>query len=110
MGLTCDAGKLVITRYAPADPQAKAVLALIGNGHVERLFIDAVPSGTGWVWQAAFPAADPRLEVLTGQQRVEATIPGAGTLVLNPGTLAGPFIARCAALTAPLPSPPAGPA
>lgn len=110
MGLTCDAGQLVITRFAPADAEAKAVLALIGNGHVERLFVDAVPSGKGWVWQGGFPAGDTRLEVLTGQNKVEATIPGAGTLVLNPGPLAGQFIARCAALTAPLPSPPASPA
>lgn len=110
MGLTCNAGRLVITRYAPADAEAKAVMALIGNGHVERLFVDAVPSGGGWVWQGAFPATDTRLEVLTGRNRVEVTIPGAGTLVLNPGSLAGPFIARCAVLSPPAPVRPAGPA
>lgn len=110
MGLTCDAGQIVFARYAPADPEAKAILALIGNGHVERLFVDATPRGEAWLWQGSLPAGDQRLEALTGRGRVEATIPGAGTLVLNASTAPAQFVNRCASLTRPVPSSPEDPA
>lgn len=110
MGLTCDAGQVVFARYAPADAQAKGILALIGNGHVERLFVDATPRGDAWLWQGALPANDQRLEVLTGRGRVEATIPGAGSLILNASALPGEFVSRCAAATQPAPSGPEDPA
>ena len=110
MGLTCDAGQIVFARYAPADPEAKGILALIGNGHVERLFVDATPRGEAWLWQGSLAAGDQRLEVLTGRGRVEATIPGAGTLVLNASAVPAQFVNRCASLTQPALSPPEGPA
>ncbi|MDG6077595.1 hypothetical protein E3U23_00085 [Erythrobacter litoralis] len=110
MGLTCDAGQIVFARYAPADPEAKAILALIGNGHVERLFVDATPRGEAWLWQGSLPANDQRLEVLTGRGRVEATIPGAGSLILNASTLPAQFVDRCAATTSFSPSRPEDPA
>lgn len=109
MGLTCDAGQIVFARYAAADPGAKAVLALIGNGHVERVFVDATPRGEVSLWQGALPANDQRLEVLTGRGRVEATIPGAGSLVLNASTVPAQFVNRCAAATRPAPDPPEDP-
>lgn len=99
-----DAGAptLEYTRFAPADSHAKAILALIGNGHVSRLKIDAlhVP-GTGggaWLWQGRELAADPAFEGLTGGRQVEATVPGAGSLILNPSQLPGDLVQRCRGL------------
>lgn len=112
------------TRFARADADAQAVLALIGNGHVARLKIDAVQIGDVWRWEGAIEAADQRLDVLTGNREVEATVPGAGSVILNPSALPGELVERCRALGEPLgddaplsegeptpaPSPPADPA
>ena len=108
--LACDEGMLVYTRYVAADAGAKAVLALIGNGHVERLWIDAEQQGEAWLWRGRIPADDQRLEVLTGPRRVEATVPGAGSLILNPSSKPGEFITRCASQLPPMQDPPADPA
>ena len=107
MALACDDGTLEITRFVRADAEAKAVLALIGNGHVERLWVDARKDGEHWLWRGAFAADDQRLEALTGGKRVEATIPGAGSLILNPSQKPAEFIAACARLLSPEPDLPA---
>lgn len=96
LSLACEDGTLVYTRFERADPNAKAVLALIGNGHVERLWIDAEQDGEVWLWRGRLSADDPKLEVLTGPRRVEATVPGAGSVILNASRLPGEFITRCA--------------
>ncbi|WP_435201986.1 hypothetical protein [Qipengyuania sp. 902] len=83
------------TRFAKADAHAKAILALIGNGHVSRLKIDAVERGDVWRWEGAVEAEDPALDVLTGTRQVEATVPGAGSLILNPSALPGELVERC---------------
>lgn len=92
---------LAYTRFAPADAHAKAILALIGNGHVARLNIDAARAGRGWLWQGSEPAMGMELEALTGARSVEATVPGAGSLILNPSPLPGALIEACRALAAP---------
>ena len=96
---------LTYSRFAPADAYAKAILALIGNGHVARLKIDAAHVGSAWLWRGSAPAASPDFEGLTGGRQVEATIPGAGSLILNPSPLPGELISRCRSL-----APPADPA
>lgn len=93
---------LSYTRFARADPQAKAVLALIGNSHVTRLQIDAVRVGDVWRWEGSNPAADPRWDVLTGTREVEATVPGAGSLILNASSLPGELVETCRALADPV--------
>ena len=93
---------LTYTRFAPADAYAKAVLALIGNGHISRLKVDAARVGRAWLWRGSAPAASPDFESLTGGRSVEATIPGAGSLILNASALPGELIRRCR-----LPNPPA---
>ncbi|WP_226697153.1 hypothetical protein [Qipengyuania flava] len=95
------------TRFARADAHAKAVLALIGNGHVARLKIDAAQVGDVWRWEGAIEAADERLDVLTGNREVEATVPGAGSVILNPSALPGELVERCRALGEPLGEEPA---
>lgn len=89
------------TRFAAADPYAKAVLALIGNGHVSRLNIDATRSGDGWLWQGVEPAVSPKFEGFTGGRQVEATVAGAGSLILNPSRMPGELILACRALAVP---------
>lgn len=105
------------TRFAKADPHAQAVLALIGNGHVARLKIDAAQVGDRWRWEGAIAASDQRLDVLTGAREVEATVPGAGSVILNPSALPGELVEQCRARGEELsaepaptaPSPPADP-
>ena len=88
---------LAYTRFARADPGAKAVLALIGNGHVARLHIDAVRIGDVWRWEGAVAADDARMDVLTGTRQVEATVPGAGSVILNSSPLPGELVETCRA-------------
>ncbi|MCP5396467.1 MAG: hypothetical protein H6918_07025 [Sphingomonadaceae bacterium] len=99
IALVCEAKdgkpKLRLVRNAPADPRAQALFALIGNGHVERLPMDAAWTGKEWRWEGLFAADDPRLEVFTGPRMVEATLPGAGSVEINPSKLPGRFIERC---------------
>ena len=94
-----DAGSSAIrfTRYSPADEGAKAFMALIGNGHVGRFKVDATPVGEASLWQGETPITDDRLEVLTGRNAVEATIPGAGSIKLNASGLPGQMIEACRA-------------
>ena len=109
---------LAYTRFAKADPHAKAVLALIGNSHVTRLPIDAAQINDVWRWEGAAPVTDPRWDVLTGTREVEATVPGAGSVILNPSPLPGELVEECRALAQPpsddepnpAPSAPEGPA
>lgn len=97
--LACTGGPmaptLTYTRFERADPHAKAVLALIGNGYVSRLKIDAVRSGNTWLWQGSELAQNRAFEGLTGGRQVEATVPGAGSLILNPSPLPGDLISLC---------------
>lgn len=89
--------QIAYERIVAADPNAKAILALIGNSHVTRLFVDAEKVGDDWRWRGATRADDPALEVLTGPRQVEATVPGAGSVILNPSSLPRELINRCRA-------------
>lgn len=102
---------LEVTRFARTDPKAKGMMALVGNGHVERLKIDAEWNGRGWLWRGRYEPHDPRLDALTGTRKLELTIPGAGTLVLEGSNEPGQLIELCRRLSAPEVSVPApGPA
>lgn len=90
-----------VTRFAETDPHAKGMMALIGNGHVERLKIDAKWNGRGWLWQGRYRPADTRLDALTGVRKLELTIPGAGTLKLEGNPRPGELIELCRRLAAP---------
>lgn len=92
---------VVVTRFAATDAEAKGMMALIGNGHVERLKIDARRSGNGWLWEGRYAPADTRLDAITGARGLELTIPGAGTLKLPAGTRPGELIERCRRLSSP---------
>jgi len=92
---------LSVTRFARTDPRAQGMMALVGNGHVERLKIDAEPTAHGWIWHGNYRPRDTRLDALTGVRKLELTIPGAGTLVLEGSPRPGELIETCRRYTAP---------
>ena len=77
---------MVITRNEPADQGAQALFALIGNGKILRLPVEATRiAGVRYpVWQGSLGHADPGGAVFMGAA-VEATLPGAGKIVLTGG-------------------------
>ncbi|WP_375290264.1 hypothetical protein [Qipengyuania sp.] len=92
---------IIYTRFAEADPRAQAILALIGNGYVSRLKIDATREDGSWLWRGSEPALSRNFEGLTGARQVEATVPGAGSVILNASRLPGELIDRCRAQVPP---------
>ncbi|MDJ0642370.1 MAG: hypothetical protein QNJ15_06105 [Erythrobacter sp.] len=86
---------LRITRLSPADEGAGAMLALIGNGAIGRMEVDATDVSGRSIWQGALPAADERWEPLNGPREITATVPGAGMVTLNPSPLPAQFLAAC---------------
>lgn len=96
--VACRSGQLLVTRGAPADRGAQALFALIGNGQVVRLPVDAVrlPGQPYPVWQGTLAAADPSAAVFAGAA-IEATLPGAGRIEVPGGPIPRAVIADCAA-------------
>lgn len=90
-----DAPYLRVIRNTPADPGAQALLALIGNGQIARLKVDAVRNGREWRWEGTFASDDPKLDVFAGIGAVEATLPGAGTVELAASSLPRETLDRC---------------
>ncbi|MXO90809.1 hypothetical protein [Pontixanthobacter aquaemixtae] len=84
-----------LTRFAIADPQATALIALVGNGHAAHLPIKAEWNERVWLWEGYYFAQSPALEVLTGPRRVEATLPGAGSVILNASQRPAELIEAC---------------
>ena len=87
--------QLQITRLSPADEGASALLALVGNGHIGRIAVDARKIGGRIVWQGEKDAADLVWEPLAGPRALGATVPGAGRIELNPSQLPGALIETC---------------
>ncbi|MDC0887247.1 hypothetical protein OAS19_05605 [Altererythrobacter sp.] len=107
LAVQCDSSgsspELRFTRFSPADRDAQAMMALVGNSHVERLPVDAIYNGRAWLWEGSARARDPDMDVLTGPRSVEATIPGAGSLILNPSPLTRDLVNACRAIGGPPP-------
>lgn len=87
--------KLQITRLAYADEGASALLALVGNGHIGRLPVEAREIGGRSAWQGEAAAADTVWEPLAGPRALGATVPGAGRVELNSSELPGALIEAC---------------
>ncbi len=86
---------LRITRLSPADEGAGALLALVGNGHIGRIAVDARDMGGRTFWQGDLQAAAIQWEPLAGPRQLTVTVPGAGMVTLNPSTLPGELIEAC---------------
>ncbi len=88
-------GRIRIARLAPADEGAGALLALIGNGAVGRIPVDATPRGRGFVWQGEQPAQAGAWDPLDGPRRVTLTVPGAGMVTLNRSQAPATLLRAC---------------
>lgn len=86
---------LQITRMAQADENAEALLALVGNGALGRIEVDATEIGSNLHWQGEISLTDRNLEPLLGPRKVTATIPGAGMVELNPSSLPAALFQAC---------------
>jgi hypothetical protein len=86
-----------VTRQTRSEEGAKALLALIGNGRVSRLPVDSVRGGENGEWRGALSLDDARLDVLKGGNRIEATLPGGGTLLLPASSEPGRLLSACRA-------------
>ncbi|QDH34348.1 hypothetical protein [Porphyrobacter sp. YT40] len=91
---TADAA-LTITRHAPADSGAAALLALIGNGRIGRFPVDATEVGGRVLWQGEVSAARPEWDALKPEREATVTVPGAGLVRLNPSPLPMALVSTC---------------
>lgn len=86
-----------LSRMTRADEGAKAMFALIGNGRIARLPLDVTRAGEAGEWRGLIPAADARLDVLKGGNRIEGTLPGGGTLLMPASNEPGRLLTACRA-------------
>ncbi|MCZ8136085.1 MAG: hypothetical protein O9266_07260 [Porphyrobacter sp.] len=93
--------RLRITRHAPADHGAGALLALIGNGWIGRFPVDATRVRGKLVWQGAAPASRREWDALKPEREATVTVPGAGLLRLNPSPLPMQLVEACRKVDAP---------
>lgn len=84
-----------ITRHAPADPGASALLALIGNGYIGRFPVDATSLKGQRVWEGEAPALTPEWDALKPEREATVTVPGAGLVRLNPSPLPMALVEAC---------------
>ncbi len=87
--------QLRITRHAPADEGAAALLALIGNGWIGRFPVDATRIAGQSLWQGDVSALLPEWEALKPEREATVTVPGAGLLRLNPSPLPMALVEAC---------------
>jgi hypothetical protein len=87
--------RLRITRHAPADSGAGALLALIGNGWIGRFPVDATEVGGRVLWQGEAPALRPEWDALKPEREATVTVPGAGLVRLNPSPLPLELVTQC---------------
>lgn len=87
--------KIAITRLAPADNGASALLAMVGNGHITRIPVEAQMLAGRSVWHGELAAADDRWEPLAGPRGLTLTVPGAGMVTINPSDAPARLIADC---------------
>ena len=99
--LACDVRQapatLTIIRHAPTRPGLKALFPVLGNGMISRFEVDAALHDGEWRWEGAMPATDPMLEVFTGPRELQATLPGAGSLMIDGSRIPGEFVEWCRA-------------
>jgi hypothetical protein len=85
-----------IIRHAPARPGEKALFPVLAGGNY-RFNLDAALEGGEWRWQGDLPASDPLMDAFTSRGPIEATLPGAGTLLIGASRIPGEFVEWCRA-------------
>lgn len=103
--------RLKITRHAPADPGAAALLALIGNGYIGRFPVEATSRKDQRVWEGEAPAVVQEWDALKPEREATVTVAGAGLVKLNPSPLPMELVTACrgSLTSAPPPLAPAAP-
>jgi hypothetical protein len=89
------AARIRITRHAPADEGASALLALIGNGWIGRFPVEATQVGGKILWQGEVPATQREWQAVKPAREATVTVPGAGLLRLNPSPLPIALVTAC---------------
>ncbi|MGX7894678.1 hypothetical protein [Tsuneonella sp. HG222] len=84
-----------IIRHVTVRPGQKALFPVLGNGTISRFKVDARLADGEWRWEGEVPADDALLEVFTGPREIEATLPGAGSLMIAGSRLPGQFVDWC---------------
>jgi hypothetical protein len=106
--------RLRITRHAPADDGAGALLALIGRGAIGRFPVDATEVGGRMLWQGEVPAIAQGWDAFKSTNEATVTVAGAGLVRLNPSPLPFQLVETCRGepqkSAAPLPAQSADPA
>lgn len=92
---------LRLTRFAPAPKDGKAVFAVDGNGYIARWKADAAKVGDSYNWQSIVALDEYKLGALLGPRSIEATVPGAGTVIINQNELPRQLIEQCRSFIAP---------
>lgn len=87
--------RIIITRHAPADKDAGALLALIGNRMVARVPVDATALGGKRVWRGEAPALMEQWDALADPVDATVTVPGAGLVRLNASPLPMELVEKC---------------
>ena len=93
--------RLRITRHAPADEGATALLALIGNGWIGRFPVDATTIDGRMLWQGEMPASTREWNALKPEREATVTVPGAGLVRLNASPLPMALVNVCRKSRAP---------
>ncbi|MDP5102973.1 MAG: hypothetical protein NWP98_03530 [Erythrobacter sp.] len=94
-GAASPAATITITRNAPADKGAEALLALVGKEAIGRFAVDATEQGGRQQWQGSAPAANPGWDAFKGEREATVTVPGAGLVRLNPSPLPMALVETC---------------
>lgn len=97
LSLSCRSGLVVVTRNVAAPVGAQALFALIGNGRILRLPVDAIadPAGSGgYVWRGSFAPDDPASDVFMGAD-LTGTLPGGGEITMTGSPVEHAVIEHC---------------
>jgi hypothetical protein len=87
--------RIKITRHAPADDGAAALLALIGRGAIGRFPVDATDIGGRMLWQGDVPALAQGWDAFKSTNEATVTVAGAGLVRLNPSPLPFQLVETC---------------
>lgn len=95
--LACRSGNppaVRIIRHVVSRAGEQALFPVLGSGPNARFKLDAAKVGGEWLWQGDVPVSDPQLEVFHSG-RLEATLPGGGSLIIPASPVPGEFVAKC---------------
>lgn len=97
LSIGCRSGVLLVTRHVAAEVGAQALFALIGNGRILRLPVDAtaVPGVRGYLWQGTLAPDDPGADVF--MSGFDGTLPGGGKIAVSGSDALREVIRRCRA-------------